>query len=59
MRDNKIETIENLENLRIEMLNLSQNKLKMITGLSTLKQLTRIDLSRNEIHKFVRFMPSV
>ncbi len=52
IRNNKIETIENLENLRLESLNLSQNRLKIVSGLSTLKQMSRLDLSRNEIHKY-------
>ena len=51
MQNNKIDIIENLDGLRIETLNLAQNRIKMISGLSTLKQLTRLDLSRNDIHR--------
>jgi len=59
-----IEFIENLEDLNIETLNLAQNKIKMISGLSTLKKLTCLDLSRNDITKlkgieqneFLRFL---
>jgi len=51
IQNNKIEIIENLDGLNLEVLNLAQNKIKMINGLQTLKQLTRLDLSRNEIKR--------
>jgi len=44
-----IEKIQNLDNLDLEELNLSQNQIGKITGLSKLKSLKELDLSKNHI----------
>ena len=49
LRQNEIEKIENLDDLNLEELNLSQNKLKKIQGLSKLCCLKDLDLSKNHI----------
>lgn len=49
MRQNNISKIENLDDLVLEELNLSQNQIGKITGLSRLGNLKELDLSKNHI----------
>lgn len=53
LRQNQIQKIENLDNLHLEELNLSQNDIKRITGLSRLPCLKTLDLSKNHIEHLV------
>ena len=50
---NFIEIIDSLGTLNIHTLLLSQNRIKMITGVSALAYLTILDLSRNKISKYI------
>jgi len=49
LRQNSIVDIENLDGLYLEELNLSQNEIKKISGLSQLVCLKELDLSKNHI----------
>ena len=49
LRMNQIEKIQNLDGLNLEDLNLSQNQIGKITGLSNLPYLKELDLSKNHI----------
>ena len=48
---NKISKIENLDDMWLEELNIAENLITKITGLSKLKVLRELDLSENHIVK--------
>jgi len=49
LRQNAITKIENLDGLNLEELNLANNQIGKITGLSNLPRLKELDLSKNHI----------
>jgi len=51
LNHNEISRIENIDDMWIEELYISQNKLHKITGLSKLLVLRTLDLSKNQIVK--------
>jgi len=51
LNGNSVDMIENLDGLWIEELYLSQNRIKVITGVSNLPVLKTIDLSKNSISR--------
>ena len=51
-----IEKIENLDNMNLIELHLQGNAIKNITGLNKLKKLRTLNLSRNQISKFILFI---
>ena len=51
LRCNKISKIENLDDMWLEELNIAENLITKITGLSKLKVLRELDLSENHIVK--------
>ena len=51
LRCNQISVIENLDDMWLEELNIAENLITRITGLSKLKVLRELDLSENHIVK--------